>query len=125
MTGFAAVLATAILTALAVLQAAVASGAPLGRFVWGGQHRTLPPPLRVSSAASILLYAGFALVLLSRAGVLPGSDTGFVVVTAWLVFGFLALAVFGNLASRSKAERRTMVPTSAILAAAGLIVAAS
>ena len=39
MTAIALVVALALLTALAVLQILAASGLPLGRFVWGGQHR--------------------------------------------------------------------------------------
>ena len=125
MSALAAVVATVILVALAVLQASVAAGAPLGRFVWGGQHQTLPPRLRIGSAVSVLLYAGFALLLLSRAGVLPGGNTGLVIVSTWVLFAYFTLGILGNLASRSKAERWTMVPTSAVLAAAALIVAAS
>ena len=125
MSALAAVVATAILVALAVLQASVAAGAPRGRFVWGGQHQTLPPRLRIGSAVSVLLYAGFALLLLSRAGVLPGGNTGFVIVSTWVLFAYFTLGILGNLSSRSQAERWTMVPTSAVLAAAALIVAAS
>ena len=125
MSGVAATVATFVLATLALLQAGVAAGAPLGRFVWGGQHRTLPLRLRVGSAVSVPLYAGFALILLSRAGVLPAGDTGFVVVAAWVLVIFFTLGIFGNLASRSKAERQTMAPTSGVLAAAALIVALS
>ena len=60
---------------------------------------------------SVLLYVGFALVLLSRAGVLSGGDTAFVVVAAWVLFAYLTLGFVGNLASRSKYERWTMAPT--------------
>ena len=70
-------------------------------------------------------YVGFALVLLNRAGVLPGRNTGFVVVAAWVLFAHFTLGILGNLASRSRHERWTMAPTSAVLAAAALIVAAA
>src|SRR5687768_719411 len=54
----AAVSACAVLTALAVFQVALASGAPWGRYAWGGQHEgALPAPLRVGSAVSVLVYA--------------------------------------------------------------------
>lgn len=101
MSAVAAIVATIVLAALALLQGSVAAGAPLGRFVWGGQHRTLPLRLRVGSAVSVPLYAGFALVLLSRAGVLPGRDAGFVVVAAWVLFTYFTLGLIVNLASRS------------------------
>ena len=44
---------TVILAALAVFQLALAAGAPLGRFAWGGSHEVLPPRLRVGSLVSI------------------------------------------------------------------------
>ena len=99
MTAIALVVAPALLAALAVLQILAASGLPYGRFVWGGQHRVLPRGLRVGSAVSVLVYAGLAALLLSRASV--------------------AL----NAISRSPAERWTMTPTSLLLAAATLVIA--
>jgi len=125
MSVIAAITATVILTGLAILQVSVAAGAPLGRFVWGGQHQTLPPRLRIGSAVAVAIYAGFALLLLSRAGVLPGQDTGFVVVASWVLFAYLTLGIVGNLASKSKSERWVMTPISAVLAATALVVAAS
>lgn len=119
----AAIVASALLTALAVLQICVASGAPLGRFVWGGQHRVLPRRLRVGRAVSVPLYAAFALVLLSRCGVLPGGSSSVVHVATWTLVGYFTLGIFLNLASRSAAERRTMAPASALLAITTLIVA--
>jgi len=83
-----------------------------------------PRGLRISSAVSVPLYVGFALVLLNRAGVFPGRNTGFVVVAAWVLFANFTLGILGNVASRSRHEE-TMAPTSAVLAAAALIVAAA
>ena len=123
MTAAAAILATVVLGTLAALQVGVAAGAPWGRLVWGGKHRVLPPRLRVASALSVVLYAGFAAVLLSRAGVMPGSEAPFVVVSTWVLFAYFALGIVMNLASRSTAERRTMAPACAVLAAATLVVA--
>lgn len=124
MPAFAAVLATVVLGILAVLQAALALGAPLGRFAWGGKHRVLPAGLRVGSALSIPIYAVIAVVLLARAGVLPllvGSPV--VDVAAWAVFGYLVLAVLMNAVSRSRPERYAMTPASIVLAVCALLVA--
>lgn len=118
-----AIIATALLTALAVLQACVAAGAPWGRFVWGGQHRDLPRRLRIGSALSIVLYAAFAWVLLSRAGVLAGGGTPFVVIAAWVIFGYSALGIVMNAVSRSAAERAAMTPACLVLAVCSLVVA--
>lgn len=119
----AAVGAVVLLALLAVLQVCVAAGLPWGRLVWGGQHDVLPTRLRVGSALSLLLYAGFAAVLLSRAGVLAGSDSSFVTIGSWVLVAYFALGIVVNLASRSSAERWTMAPTCAVLAGASLIVA--
>ncbi|MFC2599543.1 MAG: hypothetical protein ACFNXT_11025 [Actinomyces massiliensis] len=123
MTAIALVVALALLAALAVLQLLVASGLPYGRFVWGGTHRVLPHGLRVASAASVLVYAGLAALLLSRAGVLPAGDSTAVIVVTWVVFAFFAASVALNAISRSPAERWTMAPTSLLLAAATLAIA--
>ena len=123
MTAIALVVALALLTALAVLQILAASGLPYGRFVWGGQHRVLPRGLRVGSAVSVLVYAGLAALLLSRAGVLPAGDSAAVIVLTWVAFAFFAASVALNAISRSPAERWTMTPTSLLLAAATLVIA--
>lgn len=124
MSGVAAVVATVVLTALAVLQVLVAAGRPYGRLVWGGQHEVLPRRLRIGSAVAVVLYAAFAGVLLWRAGLL-GSSGLVTQVAAWVLFGYFALGIMVNLVSRSRAERLVMTPTCAVLAGCALVVAIS
>lgn len=119
----AAVLATAVLAGVAVFQVLGASGRPVGRFLWGGQHRVLPRRLRVGSAVSVPVYALMALLLLSRAGAVPGGQSGFVVVGAWVLFGYFALGVVMNGISRSRPERAVMTPACVVLAATSLAIA--
>lgn len=119
----AAIVAAIPLAALAALQLCVAAGMPWGRLVWGGAHRVLPRALRIGSALSVLLYAAFAWLLLARAGVLPGSDLPFVVVSTWVLLAYFCLGIVMNAASRSRPERLTMTPVCGVLAAATLIVA--
>ena len=122
----AAVVATLVLAALAVLQALVAAGRPYGRFVWGGQHEVLPTTLRRGSAVSIVLYAAFAALLWSRAGlVLPGEDSGVVRVATWGLAGYLVVGIVMNAISRSPHERWTMTPATVVLAAGAVVVASS
>ena len=91
---------------------------------WSGAASTiLPPRLRVASWFSVLAYAGFAWVLLRRSGVLPGAADRFVAGDAWALCAYFTFGVLLNLASRSQAERRTMVPACSLLAAASLTVA--
>ncbi|MDR2998182.1 MAG: hypothetical protein LBU78_08695 [Microbacterium sp.] len=125
MTVLALVVALILLTALVVLQVLVAAGQPFGRLVWGGRHRVLPWPLRAGSLAVAVVYLGFGVLLLSRAGVLPGRSDPTVGVLTWGLFGCLALSVLANALSRSRAERWTMTPTSALLAAATFAIAVS
>ncbi|WP_374978011.1 hypothetical protein ACEYYH_09985 [Microbacterium trichothecenolyticum] len=121
----AATVACLVLGALAVLQICVAAGAPWGRFVWGGAHRVLPRRLRIASAASVLLYAGFAALLLSRAGILPGGDSLLIRILTWLLVAYFAFGIVMNAISRSRAERLTMTPVCVVLGAATLVIALS
>jgi hypothetical protein len=124
-TSYAAIAACPILAGLAILQVALAAGAPLGRYAWGGQHDgVLPARLRVGSLSSVLVYALIALVLLRRADVLAaGPSEGVVRVSAWVVTGYLLVGTVMNALSRSRAERNVMTPMAAALFALSLLVA--
>lgn len=120
----AALAACIVLAGLAVFQAALASGAPLGRFAWGGQHKVLPAGLRVGSAVSIVLYGAFGYIALAKAGMVPLLANGAVTsVVAWVLAGYFALGVLMNAISRSTAERAVMTPVALVLAAAYLVLA--
>ncbi|MBS3180403.1 MULTISPECIES: hypothetical protein [unclassified Pseudoclavibacter] len=118
-----AVIATAVLAGIAVVQVLGALGTPVGHLLWGGQHETLPKNLRIGSALSVLLYAAFAVLLLSRAGSLPGGNSTFAVVSTWVLFGYFVIGIVMNGISRSRAERATMTPACVVLAALTLAVA--
>ena len=122
MTTSAAVAACVLLGALAVFQALLVFGAPLGRFAWGGQHEVIPTRLRVGSLASIVIYAAMGWVILARAG----QDSGgarLVGVATWVIAGFFLLGAAGNLASRSRSERFVMTPVAVLLCALTVVVA--
>jgi len=120
----AAILLTVLLGLLAVFQIALAAGAPLGRFAWGGRNRVLPPGLRVGSAASVLIYALIAVLALDRAGVVDVVASPVSQIGMWVVFGYFILGIAMNAISRSAPERYTMTPLTIVLAALSLIVAA-
>jgi hypothetical protein len=115
-----------LLAALAVFQLALALGAPLGRFAWGGGSARLSTGLRIGSAISIALYALFCAIIAERAGLVTLfpmrsiSDVG-----AWIVTGYLGLGIVMNAISRSPPERYTMTPLVAVLFAMSLVVALS
>ena len=126
MTSLAAALVCLMLGALAVFQVFLLLGAPLGRFAWGGQHRTLPLGLRIGSALSVLLYAAIAAVVLARADLLSaGMPDGVVRTATWVVVAYFFLGIGLNLASRSKPERTVMSPLVAVLCALCAVVASS
>ena len=119
-----AAIAVAVLFGLAVFQILLMLGRPFGRFAWGGQHDVLPTHLRLGSGISILLYAGFGVIIVAKATdsatVLGRSaiDYGIWGLTAYFVFG-----IFMNAISRSASERKVMVPVSLVLAIACLLLA--
>ncbi len=124
MTITAAVAASVVLGLLAVFQIALASGAPLGEFAWGGQSKVLPARLRIGSIVSVVLYALIAVILLERAGLTQILGNAAVLqVAAWVVFAYFALGILMNAVSRSKPERYTMTPVTVVLAALSLAVA--
>lgn len=122
----AALIFCTLFAGLAVFQLALALGAPLGRFAWGGGHARLPTGYRIGSVISIALYALFCAIVTERAGLatlLPVrgiSDIGI-----WVVTGYLGLGIVMNAISRSKPERYTMTPLVIVLFAMSLIVALS
>ena len=118
-----AVLGCVILGALAVFQALLVVGKPLGRFAWGGQHTVLPRNLRVGSAISIVLYAAMVVLLLCAAGALDVLPGGFVDVAIWVLAGYFALGILLNGISRSRPERLVMTPVVSVLAVVSLVLA--
>ncbi|WP_269304760.1 hypothetical protein [Aeromicrobium sp. HA] len=122
----AAAAACVVLAALAVFQVALALGAPIGRFAWGGQHEVLPTRLRIGSAVSVVLYAAIGAILLARAGAISiGLSDRVVEIAAWVVTGYFVLGILMNAISRSRPERLVMTPTCAVLAALSAVVATS
>lgn len=119
----AAIALTVILAALAVFQLALALGAPLGRFAWGGAHRVLPTRLRIGSLVSILVYAVIAVLALDRVDLVDVVPDPVSTVGMWVAFGYFVLGIPLNAMSRSTAERYTMTPVVAVLALLSLLVA--
>lgn len=120
-----AIVLTVILAALAVFQLALALGAPIGHFAWGGAHRVLPTRLRIGSLVSILIYALIVVLALDRAGALEVVPDPVSTIGMWVVFGYFVLGIPLNAISRSRPERFTMTPIVIVLAVLSLFVALS
>lgn len=125
MTLAAALVACLILAALAVFQALLIAGRPIGRFAWGGQHDVLPRNLRIGSAISILLYAVFAIIILERVGVANVLPDVVAEVGIWVLTAYFALGIIMNGISRSKPERNLMTPVCIVLTLLCLVIALS
>ncbi|RXW33031.1 hypothetical protein [Propioniciclava flava] len=119
------IVALALLTLLATLQALLALGQPVGEYLWGGRHRCATPRLRQVARWAVLAYAVAALVLLSRADLLPGHDAPFIRALAWIVFAYGACQVILNAMSSSRRQRKLMMPVSTVLMLSVLLIAAS
>ena len=119
-----AAIAVAVLFGLAVFQILLMLGRPFGRFAWGGQHDVLPTHLRLGSGISILLYAGFGVIIVAKA---TDSATAFgrsaIDYGIWGLTAYFVLGIFMNAISRSASERKVMVPVSLVLAIACLLLA--
>lgn len=129
MSEFFAVLAAILFLAGGVLEVALASGAALGRHVFGGRFADpqgrLPPRWRVASAAASLVLVGFAWIILARADVVASSASQtFLSVLAWVVVGVMALNTAGNIAGKSAVERYVFGSATAVLVVACSVVAA-
>ena len=107
------------------MQAMVALGQPVGEYLWGGRERLPKASVRKAARWAILLYAATAVILLSRAEVLPGHDSPVIRGLAWIVFAYGAIQVVVNAMSSSRRQRKLMVPVSTVLMLCVLLIAAS
>jgi hypothetical protein len=110
---------------LALFQAAIALGAPLGRAAWGGRNPgVLPQNLRIASAVSVVVYLVAVLIVVDRAG-MPIVDLPDVVVIwgTWVLVILLAVGAVMNFASSSRYERFGWGPLAAVMAVLALLLA--
>lgn len=119
----ATILALIILIGLTIFQIALAFGAPIGQFAWGGQHKVLPTKLRIGSAISPIIYAVFTAFALSKSGIwIIIQDQTTINTGLWIVTIYLVVGTAMNAISRSKYEQRVIAPITAILAVCFLII---
>ena len=112
--------ATVGFAALAVFQAALAAGAPLGAAAWGGADAHLTTAQRVGSALSVAFFTGAILVVRARA---RGRQERRFRWGTWTVAVVLGLAALANLASESLWENFLLAPVALVLAALCVVLA--
>jgi hypothetical protein len=122
----AAVAAAIGFLAIAVFQAALALGAPLGRAAWGGATAVLPSRLRISSAVAFVIWLLAPVIVLGRGGIeVVALPRDLLVWGTWALVVLSALGAVVNFASSSRWERFGWGPLAALLAVLSLVVASS
>lgn len=114
---------TAMLGVLAIFQIALAAGAPLGKFAWGGEHVTLPLNLRFGAISAVLRYAFIAFIALDRAGIIAVLPDEFSFWVMWLIVAHLGFSVVLSLLSKSKYEKMTLAPYAFVMSVLSLLIA--
>jgi len=122
----AAIAATVGFLVIAIFQAALALGAPLGRGAWGGTRTHLPTGLRIASAVAVVFWLFAALIVLGRTGfeVSPLGDTVARWGT-WILVGVLLVGALMNFASSSPWERFLWGPLALVSAVLCFVLARS
>ena len=120
----AAWIATIGFAAMVCFQLLLALGLPLGRAAWRGKYTRLPTRLRIASLLSIGVYVYASICVLEKGGVASILESPQVVTySVWVFVAYLGLNTAGNLASKSRLERRIMTPASLVLGLMCLTVA--
>jgi hypothetical protein len=108
-----------------LFQLALAFGAPMGEYAYGGQMPgKLPIPYRISSAFSFVLTLGIAGHYLAQLGVVPkllSEDLNQWV--NWGLIGFASAAALLNNITKSAKEKRLWGSTTIAMLIAAIVVA--
>ena len=127
----AAIAAAALFGVVALFQGALALGVPWGAYAYGGRavsdDGTLPPTYRGASAVTAVVLVLFAIVILTRAGIVGTSgESTLVTVLSWVIVGFMAINTPMNFLGKHWIEKfvfggitLALVVLCAIVAAAG------
>ena len=111
--------------ATSLFQLALAFGAPMGEYAYGGQMPgKLPIPYRISSAFSFVFTLGIAGHYLAQLGIVPkllSEDLNQWV--NWGLIGFTAVAAVMNNITKSAKEKRLWGSTTIAMLIAAIVVA--
>jgi hypothetical protein len=107
----------AILIAIVILfQMALLAGAPWGHLTMGGKYPgALPKNIRRVTLVSMLLLIGFALIVLTRAGVFMPEWQPATRVLIWFVVAYCGFGVFLHIITPSRWERIIWLPQIVLL----------
>ena len=110
---------------VAVFQIALALGAPLGEYAYGGARvGKLPLGFRINSVVAVFVMLAISGHYLAQLGVFePILDPAGNSVVNWVLVGFTGLAALANNATRSKKERMVWGIPTILMFLASLAVA--
>ena len=126
----AAVAAAVLFGVVALFQVTLALGVPWGAFAFGGravrEDGTLPAGYRAASAVTAVVLVFFAVVILTRGGVIGDSgDSTWVTVMSWVIVAFMAINTPMNLMGRHGIEKYVFGGITLVLVVLCAIVAAA
>ena len=111
----ASIIAAVLLVIMAFLEVLLIIGLPLGEFTMGGQHKVLPPMLRLAAASSIVTQLFAAAIVFQGGGFMKMWFSQKVTMIICFCFaGFFVINTFMNLISKSKKEKYVMTPLAAV-----------
>lgn len=111
----ASIIAAVLLVIMAFLELLLIIGLPLGEFTMGGQHKVLPPMLRLAAASSIVTQLFAATIVFQGGGFMKMWFSQKVTMIICFCFaGFFVINTFMNLISKSKKEKYVMTPLAAV-----------
>ena len=110
---------------VAVFQIALALGAPLGEYAYGGARvGKLPLGFRINSVVAVFVMLAISGHYLAQLGVFePILDPAGNSVVNWVLVGFFVLSALANNATRSKKEQRVWGIPTILMFLASLAVA--
>ncbi len=111
--------------ATALFQLAIALGAPLGEYAYGGQREgKLPTPYRVASGISFLVMIAISGHYLAQTGILtPLLSAQQNAIVNWVLVGFAGLAALMNNITKSQKEKRLWGSTTLAMLLSAVLVA--
>lgn len=124
MTTIGAYLFAGLAFVVVVFQSLLALGVPWGKLMWGGRYAgQLAGAMRTIAVLSILLVAFFALITLSRTGlVLLGLNSASRIII-WIVISYCAIGSVANSITPSRWERTLWLPVTRLMLLSSIVVA--
>jgi hypothetical protein len=120
---YAFVILTLVVT---IFQLALALGAPLGEYTMGGRYPgKLPQKIRLMAIIQILVLAFFAVIVLTRTGIIFEPFFKASRVAIWFIAGFFVLGSIANISSPSVKEKRLWGPVNILMLVLSILIALS